>query len=129
MNAQTVKQIFAEMGELAGATVDAKWDGKAARAIGVAQWKDALRVALTIQEECSWLPVVNAGANPEGFVTLTWTDEGRLIDVKVNPSLLGPRLTWTARRDGVDGTHSSDKLRALLESIRATFPKPLVIAA
>ena len=129
MNPTTVATLYRDLGELAAATTEPKWDGTdACKAIGVRQWKDALRLALLVHDAAEWLPVPTAGADPLGFIWLTWeAASGARVVCKVNPSLIGKRITWTARRDGMDRDFSADHARDLIESLRATFPRALIL--
>lgn len=60
-------------------------------------------------------PVV--GAHPDGFVTLTWQADNRMLDMQLRPE--GYR--WSQQSEGGTTTIQSDSLEDVAESMRATF--------
>lgn len=113
--------LFSEMELLMAVTSDIQWDGERARPIGQRQWNDAWKCAALIDRAVSHLPKPIPGADPEGFVWLTYETGGRRLALELHASLLEAPFRWTTIRDGMPMTFSSHNAKDVIESIRAVF--------
>lgn len=92
----------------------------AGRQIDAATWAKAFFTAMALAKVCPRLDVPEVGANPDGFVTLTWVDGGnRILDLQLRPD--GYR--WCQQGPTDKRTIQSDSLQDVAESMRATFDR------
>lgn len=114
---------------LADVTSAPKWDRDfekepKAKAIGLQQWKEAFALALQIDELVPGLPPPVPGADPLGFLWLTYrTKDEREFALELHADLTKSAYRWTAMVGGTRQRHetSSTNLRPMIESLRATF--------
>jgi hypothetical protein len=102
-------------------TSQPRWDGERALPLGKAQWKGAFERAQEIDRIVPGLPRPVVGADPAGFVWLTYRAGSRELALELRQSLVEEPFVWTTRRDGMAVTHAASDLRELAESLRATF--------
>jgi hypothetical protein len=118
---------------LAGITSRALWDEfsviPSAKAIGQAQWVGAMGFAREIDALVPGLPAPVPGADPDGFIWLTWhAHDGREFALELHASLVEAPYRWTVTRDGMKRKGDTgplpdreDAMRAVVENLRATF--------
>lgn len=155
MNKAQLADLHKEMGAWASITGTPRWDARSepeegallqdgaplvrealgagtAKPIGLAQWKQAIAVAIILDNAVGHLPTPKPGADEAGFIWLTYEEERRNVRfaLEVHSTLIKPahvksmgcRFDWTTRRDGFDKKHSSWSLSDVVQSLRATFP-------
>lgn len=137
MKVAELLELHHHMITLAALTSKPNWEGDEdefgrsqtgkAKAIGIAQWRDAFRVAREVGIALPHLSAPIPVSDPNGFVGLLWGNDSTWLQVRINAAVDGSRITWTVRRDGMDTSHAANSLRPLVESLRATFPRPLVV--
>lgn len=125
-------QLHDQMSRMASLTALPKWDGEEdalgrsqtghAPAVGLAQWRDAFRVAREIAAAVPALAKPEPIVKPDGTIGLLWGNEDRWLQVRISASHVAAPVEWTVRRDGIDAKHTAKTLRPLVESLRATFP-------
>lgn len=96
-----------------------------AKPIGVAQWKGSVAVAAVVAQEVDWIEWPLLGADPDGFIWLTWENarKDRRVALQLRASLVEKRFRWTITRDGFELQHEADSFAPLIEAIKATFSK------
>jgi hypothetical protein len=124
MRREHLKELIAlhcAMAMLMGATSTAKWDDASAKAIGQAQWDGVWKLAIEIDNHVRSLPVPTPGADPLGFIWLTYAAGERKFELELHADLTRKPYRWTITKDGMKSSHQSDKKHELLEALRATF--------
>jgi hypothetical protein len=107
---------------LAQITCTPKWDDARAAAIGVQQWIDVFSLALVLDRALPGLPKPEAGADPGGFMWLTWRTKSAEFALQIHPGLLVRFMyQWTVTRFGVPNDHRSATLTGVAESLKTTF--------
>ena len=107
---------------LAQITSSPKWDGANAKAIGVQQWIEIYTLAQILDRQVAGLPKPIPGADPDGFMWLTWRTDEREFALEVRPGLLVRNTyAWTATQMGIPRRHQAAQLRSVVEGIRAVF--------
>lgn len=140
MNAKELQELGTELfglienGEvksegLAQVTSSPKWDNENAKAIGVQQWVEVWALAQIIHRTVD-LPKPTPGADPKGFMWLTWEKDGRKFALEIHPGLLVRHMyEWTTTDMGIPTRHKSVSLRGVVEGLRSLFGKGDVRAA
>lgn len=121
MNAQEREQLHADMAALYVSTQEPKWDGASAKPIGMRNWNEALVSAVFVDENVHGLPVPTPGADPGGFVWLTWATESRRFALSLTTSLVDKKYRWTRTVYGIESSYEADSWRDVIESMRSTF--------
>ena len=89
--------------------------------IGAAAWNEAIALAAIVDRTVRGLPPPELGADPLGFVWLTWEAGTHRYALAIRRSLIGARFSWTIRNELGEVTYDGSTVRALCESLRATF--------
>ncbi len=117
-----------EMPGLMAITADPKWDEfeptPRARPIGQVAWRELFGLAEFLDGAVSDLPAPTPGADPDGFVWLTYrTTDGRELALEQHPDLTKSEYRWTQVVDGMPRRFEcrNTNMRPLIESLRATF--------
>lgn len=93
-----------------------------AKPIGMAQWGAAIVTAGMIAEQVPQAGMPTPGADPLGFVWLTWEfKNGARLELELHADLLAQRYEWTNVRDGMPARHSSNELREVVEALRSVM--------
>lgn len=95
----------------------------AAKAIGIAQWRSAIAVAGIVVRECPEAGWPVPGADPDGFIWLTWSSALRTsqVQLEIHHGAHREPYAWSQLRFGNKTEHASKAIRDLIESVRATF--------
>jgi hypothetical protein len=113
---------------LAGVTAEPKWDTfntvPTGKPLGLQQWKDAFALALHLDEAVPGIVAPVPGADPEGFIWLTWrTKDDRALALELRADLTKSAYRWTMTVDGEKRTYETTNanMRPLWECFRTTF--------
>lgn len=126
---QQLEQLHNDIRELASATGALGWDRDpeellsnpsdlGAKPIPINEWMRALLVAAQLTESSPQVALPVPGADPEGFVWLTWMHgHNRGIALELRKG----KYRWTQRSGETKRTIESDSLNDVAESMRAVF--------
>ena len=126
---QRLDQLHNDMRELASATGARGWDKDpdeillnpsdlGAKPIPLNEWMRALLIAGQLSEASPQAGMPVPGADPEGFVWLTWTQgDCRGIALELRKG----KYRWTQRSGEAKQTIESDSLNDVAESMRTVF--------
>lgn len=94
-----------------------------AKSIGIAQWRSAIAVAGLVSKECEDAGWPVPGADPDGFIWLTWSNtlQTRQVQLAIHDGAHRMPYVWSQLRHGTKTEHESRSVRDLLESLRTTF--------
>jgi hypothetical protein len=127
------EQLKADIGEMSLATASLGWDQSAealvadptnlgAKPIPKAEWMRAFVIAVGLSRVAPYLDPPVPGADPEGFVWLTWTqDDCRGLALELHRGF----YKWTQRDGEQKRTHQSESLDDVGEAIQSVFRRPL----
>lgn len=89
-------------------------------------WLRAMDVAVMLGRANAYLPRPTPGADPEGFVWLTWSLAGRKFALELRKDA----FVWS-REDELGNVrrHTSSRLEDVGEALRTAIPRPTHLAA
>jgi hypothetical protein len=129
-----LSMLHAEMGKLADKTSRPGWDRDVdvldsatpgqvgALPIGVRLWSEALMLAIAVSMETPGLPVPVPGADPKGFIWLTWSQDTTDLALQLQQGLLARySYVWDTTLWGVRSRHESVRLKDVMEALQAAF--------
>lgn len=119
-------KLALEMGALARVTWQNDWAEGEETSVAVAtgQWIKALTVAVCIMKAVPWVDMPVPGADPRGWVWLTFSNgarEGLALEIRPDS------YRWVQNALGDKKYYQSESLNAVVEGMRATFSRPLVL--
>jgi hypothetical protein len=124
-----------DIDELASATGGYAWDRDdtethhidpkdlGAKPIPRAEWNRALVVAILVAQQFPHLDRPTPGADPAGFVWLTWRRGSDRFALQCHAT--GPRYAWEQATSSSRRTFTSQRLEDVFEGLRAVFPRAL----
>ncbi len=120
-----VAPLARELGSLHEATRQHDWcEGHEAKVIPITEYVKALTVAIILAKENPRLDMPIPGADPEGFLWLTYLDgPSRGLALELRPG----KYRWTQSNLGDKRTFESDSLDDVAEAMRAVFPLPAIL--
>lgn len=126
MNKQEAVSFVQSVNVLASIMSEPQWgDMKVpdAKSIGIAQWRSAIAVAALVSRECEGAGWPVPGADPDGFIWLTWANtlQTRQVQLEIHEGAHRAPYAWSQLRHGTKTEHSSRSVRDLIESLRTTF--------
>lgn len=121
-----IMPLARELGALATVTREHAWaDGdQNCKVIGMSEYIKALTVAIILAKENPHLDLPIPGADPEGFVWLTYMDgatRGLALELRKD------KYRWTQNSMGDKRTFESESLNDVAEAVRTVFPKALCL--
>jgi hypothetical protein len=125
---QKIRGLSADVQKLASATGAIGWDREpeeliadptdlGAKPIPKSEWMQALVIATELAQMNPLLDAPVPGADPDGFVWLTWAQGNRGLALEVRKGA----YKWTQRDSAGKKTITSDSLQDVAESMRTVF--------
>lgn len=121
-----ISKLAQEMGTLATVTRQHAWaeDDQSCKIVGTGDYVKALTVAIILAKENPRLEMPIPGADPAGYVWLTYLDgDSRGIALEILPS----KYRWTQSNLGDKRTFESDSLNDVAEAFRTVFPQAAIL--
>lgn len=121
-----VAPLARELGALSTVTRQHAWadDKQDCKIIPVTDYVKALTVAIILAKENPRLDMPTPGADPDGFLWLTYVDgESRGLALELRPG----KYRWTQSNLGDKRTFESDSLDDVAEAMRAVFPQAAIL--
>jgi hypothetical protein len=121
-----VAPLAREMGSLAVVTRQHAWadDDQNCKIIPTSEYVKALTVAIILAKENPRLDMPTPGADPDGFVWLTYVDgPSRGLALELRPG----KYRWTQSNMGDKRTFESDSLDDVAAAMRAVFPQSAIL--
>ena len=121
-----INSLARQLAALRQVTSQHAWceDDQNCKVIPISHYIKALGVAIVLAKENPRLPMPVPGADPKGFVWLTWTDgDSRGLALELHDR----KYRWTQSAMGDKRTFESDSLNDVAEAIRAVFPQSMII--
>ncbi len=117
-----ISPLARELASLSQVTMQHAWadDDQNCKTIGISEYVKALTVAIILAKEHPRLGLPIPGADPEGFLWLTYLDgPTRGLALELRPA----KYRWTQNALGDKRTFESAHLTDVAEAMRAVFPQ------
>ena len=122
-----VAPLARELAQLSTITRQHAWadDDQSCKVIGLSEYVRALTVAIILAKENPRLEMPIPGADPLGFLWLTYLDgDARGMALELHPD---GRYKWTQSNLGDKRSFESNSLNDVAEAMRAVFPQASIL--
>ncbi len=119
-------RLAQEMGSLCQVTSQHAWaeGDQNCKVVPVSEYVKALTIAIILSKENPRLEMPIPGADPDGFVWLTYIDgETRGLALELRPG----KYRWTQSNMGDKRTFESNSLNDVAEAMRTVFPQAAIL--